>query len=166
MEQHLGRPVRQDLSLCSRTCSRTCSPTYSPPKPWITLGGGGHGDARLAQLVWLVLVSRPGRALRRGEDAAGRGHRKSRGRGRQRLCSWTHPCGPQTLIPNTPTPEGSLGAVWPSLRGQKSNLSIPHLLLSQTQESWLPHTASPPGLISQDSQLSVHVGPFSPRFFL
>lgn len=165
MEQHLGRPVGQDLSLRSRTCSRTCSPTYSPPSPRSTLGGGGHGDARLAQLVWLVLVSRPGRALRRGEDAAGRGHRKSRGRGRQRLCSWAHPCGPQTLIPNTPTPEGSLGA-WPSLRDQKSNLSIPHLLLSQTQESRLPHTASPPGLISQDSQLSVHVGPFSPRFFL
>lgn len=29
-----------------------------------------------------------------------------------------------------PIPESSLGAVWPSLRDQKPNLSIPHLLLS------------------------------------
>ena len=71
----MGRPGLQDLS----RRSPTCSPTYSLPSPWSTLRGGGHGDAQLAQLVWLVLASWPRRALRRSEDEAGRAHRKSRG---------------------------------------------------------------------------------------
>ena len=77
--------------------------------------------------------------------------------------------GPRLWTPDShtqhPHPRSSLGAVWPSLRDQKPNLSIPHLPLSQTQESGFPHMASAPDLISQDSQLSVHVGPFLPGFF-
>ena len=58
-----------------------CLPsTYSLPSPsgWAQVflshcreRGGGHRDARLAQLVWLVLASWQGRALGTGEDVAG-----------------------------------------------------------------------------------------------
>ena len=74
--EHQWSPGLQDLS----RGSPTCSPTYLLPSPWSTLGGGGHGDAQLAQLVCLVLASWPSRALRKGEDAVGRAHRKSQER--------------------------------------------------------------------------------------
>ena len=94
----MGRPGLQDLS----RRSPTCSPTYSLPSPWSTLRGGGHGDAQLAQLVWLVLASWPRRALRRSEDEAGRAHRKSRGRGSAFVLGPT-PVDPRFLCPTPPS---------------------------------------------------------------
>lgn len=156
--QQLGRPDLQDVS----RRSPTCSPTYSLPSPWSTLGGGGHGDAQLAQLVWLVLASWSRRALRRGEDEAGRAHRKSRGRGSAFVLEPT-PVDP-ILIPNTPSQKAHWALSGPA-SGTRSLISPSLTSSSLTQESGFPYTASPPGLISQDSQLSVYVGPFSPRFF-
>lgn len=98
------------------------------------MGGGGHGDARLAQLVWLVLASRQRGALGSAlPEAAGEG---------QRLCSWVHPCGPQTPMPTTPTPGGSF-AVCPRARGQEPNVPSPHPLLPSDAEA---QTLSPSSL--------------------
>ena len=71
MKQQLGHPV-----LLHEPASHP--PTHSPgPRAGLRSSwshrreGGGHRDAQLAQLVWLVLASWQWRALGTGEDVAG-----------------------------------------------------------------------------------------------
>lgn len=145
------------------------SPTHCPQgwarPPWShwkegrdCVGGWGafHGDAQLAQLVWLVLASWQRKALGTGEDVAGstQEDRKMRKRGgsfvHQSIPVASHPrpkkplsvppTGTRNLTPHPHTPPSDPGVQAPSLS------SLPRTHESKPPRLRFPHTLSPLGL--------------------